>query len=428
MAGRALRVAAVTRQQHADVHLVGLGLQPVEEVAHAVPVARPRAVPVLPLRVALEQPLAMLRRQIAHRDVHRHAVFLRHLLEVLLALAIALGLPGLHRAFGQRLGFVRHHQAEIHPDHPPEAATGLAGTDRRVEREQPGRGLGIVDVAVRAMQSGRIAPHRLAQHPLRRRGLHPLARRIHGKPPMTALQRRLQRLGQARILGVRRAEAVLHHLQHVLPLGAGPGEALLDARVTLRGEQAGHLRLAEARRHRHRKAHHQARIALGCRARAQVGGDADRRIAPHRLAAATAVQMRGARVQQLEVVGELGHRAHRRARGAHRVGLVDRDRRRHALDPIHLRLVHAVEELARVGREGLDVAPLALGIQRVEHQRGLARAGHAGHHGQAVQRQVEREVAQVVLARTADADGVGDRGGGVDRGVAGVGGGHGAGG
>ncbi len=38
-AGRAGRVAAVLRQQHADVHLVGLGLQVLEEAAHAVPAA-----------------------------------------------------------------------------------------------------------------------------------------------------------------------------------------------------------------------------------------------------------------------------------------------------------------------------------------------------------------------------------------------------
>ena len=56
------------------------------------------------------------------------------------------------------------------------------------------------------------------------------------------------------------------------------------------------------------------------------------------------------------------------------------------------RLVHAVEELARVRREGLDVAALAFGVQRVEHQRGLARARHAGHHDELAQRDVEVEV------------------------------------
>ena len=65
-------------------------------------------------------------------------------------------------------------------------------------------------------------------------------------------------------------------------------------------------------------------------------------------------------------------------RGAHQVGLVDRDRRRHAVDAVDRRAVHTVEELARVGAEGLDVAPLALGVQRVEHQARLARTAGTG--------------------------------------------------
>ena len=114
--------------------------------------------------------------------------------------------------------------------------------------------------------------------------------------------------------------------------------------------------------------------------------------------------VRGAREQQLQVIVELGHRADGRARGAHRIRLVDGDGRRNAIDAIHRGLVHAVEELARVRRERLDVTPLALGVQRVEHQRGLARARHAGHDHQFAQRNLEVEVLQIVLARAADAD------------------------
>ena len=73
---------------------------------------------------------------------------------------------------------------------------------------------------------------------------------------------------------------------------------------------------------------------------------------------------------------------------------------------VDLRLVHAVEELPRVGRERLDVAALAFGVQRVEHQRGLARAGHAGDDDELVQRNVEVEVLEIVLARAAHKDGV----------------------
>src|SRR5690606_25380596 len=101
------------------------------------------------------------------------------------------------------------------------------------------------------------------------------------------------------------------------------------------------------------------------------------------------------------------HRADRGARGAYRVGLGDGDGRRDALDAIALRAVHAVEELARVGAEGLDVAALPFGIQRVEGEGGFAGTGHAGDDRQLAQRQVEVEVLQVVLAGAVDADGGG---------------------
>ena len=130
------------------------------------------------------------------------------------------------------------------------------------------------------------------------------------------------------------------------------------------------------------------------------------RVAAHRLAAALAEQRRGARKQQLQVIVELGHRADGRARGAHRIGLVDGDRRRNAVDAIDLRLVHAVEELPRVRREGLDVAALAFGVQRVEHERRLARARHAGDDDQLVQRDLEVEILEIVLARATQRNGV----------------------
>ena len=69
-----------------------------------------------------------------------------------------------------------------------------------------------------------------------------------------------------------------------------------------------------------------------------------------------------------------------------------------------VRLVHLLEELARVGRERLDVAALALGVERVEGERGLARAGEPGDHHELVARDVEVDVLEVVLAGTADRD------------------------
>jgi hypothetical protein len=67
-------------------------------------------------------------------------------------------------------------------------------------------------------------------------------------------------------------------------------------------------------------------------------------------------------------------------------------------------LLHHLEELPRVGGQALDVAPLALGVDRVERQARLARAGEPGDHDQRVARQIDVDPLEIVLARAADGD------------------------
>ena len=90
--------------------------------------------------------------------------------------------------------------------------------------------------------------------------------------------------------------------------------------------------------------------------------------------------------------------------------LLDGDGRRQPVDVVDVRLLHHLQELARVGRQALDVAALALGIDRVERQRGLARAGQPREHDQRVARDLQVDVLQVVLARAADMDRLAGRG------------------
>ena len=75
-----------------------------------------------------------------------------------------------------------------------------------------------------------------------------------------------------------------------------------------------------------------------------------------------------------------------------------------ALDGVDVRLFHHRQELPRVGRERFDIAPLALGINGVEGQRGLAGARQAGEHDQSIARQVEIDILQVVGPGTPDSD------------------------
>ncbi len=105
--------------------------------------------------------------------------------------------------------------------------------------------------------------------------------------------------------------------------------------------------------------------------------------------------------QQPEVVVDLGDGPDRRARVARRALLVDRDGRRQAVDLVDVRLLHLPEELAGVGAQALDVAPLALGIDRVEGEARLAAPRQTGDDDQPVTRERDIDVLEVVFARAA---------------------------
>ena len=109
-----------------------------------------------------------------------------------------------------------------------------------------------------------------------------------------------------------------------------------------------------------------------------------------------------ARPQQAHVVVDLGDGADGGARVLRRGLLLDRDRRRQAVDLVDVRLLHHLQELARIGRQRLDVAALALGIDGVEGERGFAGAGQAGEHDELVARNLDVDVLEIVLARAAD--------------------------
>jgi hypothetical protein len=117
--------------------------------------------------------------------------------------------------------------------------------------------------------------------------------------------------------------------------------------------------------------------------------------------AVRAVRVSDAREQEAQVVVDLGHGPDRRPRVAAGALLVDGDRRRQAVDLVDVRLLHLAQELARVRAEALDVPPLALGVDGVEREAGLAAPGQAGDHDQPVTRERDADVLEVVLARAA---------------------------
>jgi hypothetical protein len=63
-----------------------------------------------------------------------------------------------------------------------------------------------------------------------------------------------------------------------------------------------------------------------------------------------------------------------------------------------------LQELPRVRRQRLDVAPLAFGVERVEREGGFAGAGKARDHHESVARNVDADILEVMRSRAADAN------------------------
>ena len=78
--------------------------------------------------------------------------------------------------------------------------------------------------------------------------------------------------------------------------------------------------------------------------------------------------------------------------------LFDGNGGRQSCYPVDVGFLHLAEELPRVGGERFDVPPLALGVEGIEGQRGLAGTGYAGKADQRVFRQVQVHILQVVNA------------------------------
>ncbi len=131
-------------------------------------------------------------------------------------------------------------------------------------------------------------------------------------------------------------------------------------------------------------------------------GDLRRALPLDRAPATRAVRRTRARVEQAQVIVDLGDRSDGRPRVVAGSLLLDRDGGRQTVDGIDVRLLHEAEELPRVGGERLDVSPLAFRVDGIEGQRGLARPRQPRNDREAVPRDGDVHVAEVVLARAAD--------------------------
>src|SRR5207302_10017235 len=142
----------------------------------------------------------------------------------------------------------RDDEAIVDADHAPKAAAGLASAERRVEREKTWQRLGIVNIAVRAVQVRGVAPGRA--------GLAVRVQRIDVDLPLADLERSLDAFDHTRLLHRGHLHAILNDLEQC----AG---ARVDAVVALSLEQRLDFVFLEVLRHRHREGYDHARIARG---------------------------------------------------------------------------------------------------------------------------------------------------------------------
>ena len=225
-------------------------------------------------------------------------------------------------------------------------------------------------------------------------------------------QRRLDRFGNPRAHVRAHHEAIDHYLDRVLrvprehdllgklaqlAIDARPDEALfaealeLLAVLALPVAHAGRQDLHARARLPFAEPEHEVRHLL-------------QRLARDGLAAAGAVRLPDAREEQAQVVGDFRGGGDGRARIVGERALLDRDRRRETVDRVDIGLAHLLEELPRVGRQGLDVASLTFGVDRVESERGFSGAREPRDHDQPIARNPDVDVAEIVLACAADDD------------------------
>ena len=237
----------------------------------------------------------------------------------------------------------------------------------------------------------------------------------HDHQPLGELERGVERGFQAFLDTRFDQQAVHHHLDGVvaapvqldglvqrvqLPVDAGAGPALPAQRFQLLAE------LAFAPAHDRRQDHDARRVPVAVPVQLHDGlHDLLGGLAGDGARAARAVGRADRAIEQAQVVVDFGDGADGRARRARGGLLLDGDGGGEALDRVHVRAFELVEELPGVGAERFDVAALALGVDGVKGERGLARPAQPGDHRQGVARDADADVLQVVGAGAADGDG-----------------------
>ena len=351
IARRAHPVAAIAREQHAHVHLVGASFEPAKPAADAVE-----------LLVAVDDQPALFRGQRGKGALEGNPALPAEARQRVALPLRRLGVPRLDRPLRQRLARVGDGEVEIDVDDATEAAAGLAGAERAVEGEQIRRRIAQGDTTARAFEL--LAEGLRGEVAVGEDG---------GAATLAEAKGLFDRAGETRLQTRPCDQAVGHDRQarRTARQALDLQRLAVDQHATEAGGDQALPRLLPGKILRH--------IELECdqhssslRGAQQLGGHRFRSVAPHRLVALRAVGNGDFGEQQLEVIVQLGHGADARARSLDRVSLTDGDSGQDALDRVDVRFVHAIEKLPGVRREALHVAPLPLRIEHVKCEARLA--------------------------------------------------------
>ena len=109
-----------------------------------------------------------------------------------------------------------------------------------------------------------------------------------------------------------------------------------------------------------------------------------------------------ARIQQAQIIVDLGNRSYRGTGIVRSCFLVDGNCRREAFNGFDIRLFHPAEKHPGISAQRFHIAPLAFGIDRIKGEGRLAAAGKTGHDDHFVAGNFQGYILQVVFPGTAD--------------------------
>ena len=284
--------------------------------------------------------------------------------------------------------------------HGAQAHTAGAGPLRAVEGKELRAGRGQGDVAVRTDRSGRMDDVPFPFGPVGQ---------VDGQAAFAVAQGQLHGIGQAAADAVLVDQAVHHQIDAVLLVLVQGGHVVqrMEGAVHAHAGEAFGTQLLELvlmgaflQFHQRRHDHELAALGQGH----DVGDDLVGGAGLDGAAAGGAVHAAQTGEEDAQKVVDLRHRAHGGAGVARGALLLQRDGRGKALDLLHVRLVHLGQELPGIGRKGFHIAALALGIDDIEGQGGLAGTGGPADHHQLVAGDVQADVLEVVLPGFFDMD------------------------